>query len=417
MVTIGIVFLLGILGLVVDAGYGYYLKQVVQASADSAVMAGATAANASGSMCGTSVSCPSEGYTCPDSPTNPPVTNFDSACLYAKANGAPSQQVTLYGGSGSQSGSGISNGSYWMTATVTKTMPLGFLRVMGFQSADISATASSGTFPSSAAGGCIYVLDPNGSNAFNAPGTAGLASNCGIYVNSTSSSAFRTQGNSNISANSIKVVGAASISNNSTVTPTPTTGVSPISDPLANLPAPDYSGCDYTGFQTSASQTVNPGVYCNGMKITGGTITFNAGVYVLRGIGLQVSGNNTVLNGSGVMFYNTGDSSYPAGTLNIPSGVSSNLSGATSGVYQGILFFQDRSSNQPGSIGGGSTQNLTGSIYMPNAALYFSGGSSTQASTAALIVKDIGLVGNSYLALDPTGQYTGISQSAISLTK
>ena len=31
MVTMGITFLLGVLGLVVDVGYGYYVKQVTQA--------------------------------------------------------------------------------------------------------------------------------------------------------------------------------------------------------------------------------------------------------------------------------------------------------------------------------------------------------------------------------------------------
>jgi hypothetical protein len=422
MASLGIVFLIGILGLVVDIGYGYYIKQVAQAAADSAVMAGAAFANANGSICdGTVVLCPSGGSTCPASPTSPPVTNFDAACLYAKANGFPStgnQTVKIYGGTGSQSGSGVSGGNYWMSVTATQTMPLGFLSVIGAQSATISASASSTNFSLGSAGGCIYVLDTNGGPAFNAPGTSGLTSNCGIYVNSSATNAFRVQGNATITAGTIKVVGTSSISNNATVTPTPTNGVSAVSDPFEHLGSPTVSGCDVTGYQLSGgTATLSPGTYCNGIKISGGTVTLNSGVYVLRGIGLQLSGNGTVINGSGVMFYNTGDSTYPAGTFTLGSGVTTNLSAPTSGAYKGILLYQDRTVSTVGTIGGGSNQNFSGTIYMPNAYVNFNGGSTTNALTAAIIVKDINLVGNSYLAADTTGNITGLTQTSISLTQ
>ena len=39
MVSVGIIFLMGILGLVMDVGWGYYRKQVAQAAADSAATA------------------------------------------------------------------------------------------------------------------------------------------------------------------------------------------------------------------------------------------------------------------------------------------------------------------------------------------------------------------------------------------
>jgi hypothetical protein len=422
MASVGIVFTIGILGLVVDLGYGYYIKQVAQAAADSAVLAGAAVANANGSTCdGTVVLCPSNGSTCPASPTNPPVSNFDAACLYAKTNGFPStgnQTVKIYAGTGSQSGSGVSGGNYWMSVTATQTMPLGFLGILGSQSATVSATASSTTFSSAGAGGCIYVLDTSGGPAFDAPGTSALTSNCGIYVNSNASNAFRVQGSAVIKSSTIKVVGSSTISNNATVTPNPTNGVSAATDPFANLPAPTVNGCDVTGYQLSGgSDTLNPGTYCNGIKISGGTVTFNAGVYILRGIGLQLSGNGTVLNGSGVMFYNTGDATYAAGTFNLGSGVTTNLSGPTSGTYKGILMYQDRNVSTVGTIGGGSTQNFTGTVYMPNAYVNFTGGSTTNSLTAAIVVKDIKLVGNSYLAADTTGNLTGMAQSSIALTQ
>ena len=58
MVSIGMVFLMAILGLVVDVGYGYFIKQCAQTAADSAAVAAALAAQSSGGVCSTTVLCP-----------------------------------------------------------------------------------------------------------------------------------------------------------------------------------------------------------------------------------------------------------------------------------------------------------------------------------------------------------------------
>ena len=87
MVTMGITFLLGLLGLVVDVGYGYYVKQVAQAAVDSAAIAAVVAATSTSGACGTAVLCNATPTNCSASPTYPPATDFDSACLYAKKNG------------------------------------------------------------------------------------------------------------------------------------------------------------------------------------------------------------------------------------------------------------------------------------------------------------------------------------------
>ena len=125
LVTVGLVFTFGILGLVVDVGYSYYLKQVAQAAVDSAVTAAATMANSNGGTCGTGVLC-EQNYSCPSNPTNPPATDFDTACLYAKANGYASsgnQQITLSAGTGNPPTVGGLTANYWISATATRTMP------------------------------------------------------------------------------------------------------------------------------------------------------------------------------------------------------------------------------------------------------------------------------------------------------
>src|SRR5690242_5368213 len=58
MVTVGTVFIMGILGLVMDVGWGYYRKQVAQAAVDSAVLAAVTEASTGTS---TTFTCNSNG--------------------------------------------------------------------------------------------------------------------------------------------------------------------------------------------------------------------------------------------------------------------------------------------------------------------------------------------------------------------
>ena len=94
MVNLGITFLLGLLGLVVDVGYGHYVKQAAQGAADAAVMAAITAVGTNPS-CGGSVQCQT-GYSCPSNASN--ATDFGVACLYAQSNGFTNgngQTVTL----------------------------------------------------------------------------------------------------------------------------------------------------------------------------------------------------------------------------------------------------------------------------------------------------------------------------------
>lgn len=408
MVTMGLVFLMGMMGLVVDIGYGYYVKQVEQAAADSAALAAATAAQSSEGACSDTVLCQSN-YTCQATPDAS--TNFGVGCLYANKNGAANSSVTLSSGTGSVGGA---NMTYWVTASVTSQLPVLFSRVIGFSKASASAIATGGIISTGAAA-CIYVLDPTLSHSMTVSGGSSfIKSDCGVYVNSSSSQALNVSGGATINTAVVDVVGGTDISGGSTVTPTPTTGVQAASDPLANLPEPTYSGCDHTSFTvSSATATLSPGVYCNGITITGtSTVTFNSGTYILNGGGFTSSSSGTSLSGSGVFFYNTSNG-YAYKPVILSGGTSVSLSAPTSGTYQGILFFQDRSitSSSQNAISGGSTGNLSGSIYMPSGQVVFSGGSTSGPLTLAIIAKDFTVSGASYLKKDTTGALTGISTS------
>jgi hypothetical protein len=216
------------------------------------------------------------------------------------------------------------------------------------------------------------------------------------------------------------VVGGAVLSNNSHVTPTPITGITPVEDPFATVPPPTFNGCDYTNLQTKGTMTLDPGVYCGGLKISAGsTINFNPGIYVLNGGGLMVSSSNATLTGSQVMFYNTSTGGYTFGTIVITGGATINFSAPRSGTYKGILIFQDRAitGSANNAIGGGANETYTGSIYMPTGNLNFVGGSTTQALTTALIAKSISISGDAYLARDDTGDLIGIPQTMVGMVQ
>lgn len=410
MVTVGLMFLMGLLGLVVDIGYGYYQKQVAQAAADSGAMAAAVAAKASGASCGGSVLCQTS-YTCPSTPTT--ATNFDMGCLYAQQNGPSGETFTVSSGTGTVSG--IST-QYWVTVTGTQQFSTLFSRVTGHSAGTVSAQAT-GAVVGSGAGGCIYVLDPSGGGALNISGSAILNSNCGIYDDSSASNALIASGGSTVTASVVDVVGNVNISGGATITPSPVTGATSMPDPLASVPAPTIGGCDHTNTNISATtKTLSPGVYCGGIIVSGGAnVTFTSGNYILNGGGFNISGNSTV-TGSGVMFYNT-SSGYAFGPVTISGGTVLTLSAPTSGTYQGILFFQDRSINSSAqsTFSGGTNNSLSGSLYFPTATLNFSGGATTAPITMAMICKDLNISGNAFLQKDLTGALTGIGKSAVYL--
>ena len=256
-------------------------------------------------------------------------------------------------------------------------------------------------------------MDPSASGAYTIVGTATVNSNCGIYVNSSASDAFTAKGTSSTTASTIKVVGGTKTTGGASVSPAPTTNSAAVADPLASLPAPSYSGCDHTSFSaTGGTINLTPGVYCNGIRITGqAQLNLAPGTYILNGGGLTSTSANTTINGNGVFFYNTSNG-YSFGPISLAGGTSVTLTAPTSGTYQGILFFQDRSitSSATNTIAGGAATDISGTVYMPTGDVELVGNTTT-VQTMALIVNTFTAVGTSYLQKDTTGALTGLGRS------
>ena len=154
---------------------------------------------------------------------------------------------------------------------------------------------------------------------------------------------------------------AGGVSTSRTITPEPRLNCRQMDDPFQSLPAPVTTGCTYPNLvqvQPNDQKTLAPGIYCGGLTIKGEAM-LQAGVYVIKGA-LTIN-SQAAVSGSGVTFYLTGSG---AG-FSINGGGAVTLTAPTSGVYGGVLVFQDRLANvgATNTLNGGASTKLVGAIY------------------------------------------------------
>jgi hypothetical protein len=422
-IVLNLTTIFAIMGLAADVGMGYLAREQAQTAADAAVSAAATYAANNGFTCGTSGVVCGSATPCAYPNVTSPTNNLQVGCLYAAANGfvnTGNQTVSLTANASSTTPPpGVTGNSpaYWVQANVsTKTNTLFglFAKVGTFNINSVAAAGVTTTPP----GACIYVIaSGNVSSAFSAAGGSTVtASGCGIFVASTSSSAFYATGGAKVTASQIVVTGGSSIGGGASASPTPVSGS--VSDPLANLPMPTFSGCDHTNYSVGNgnSASLTHGVYCGGISISGGSaVTLGAGTYVLNGGGLSVSNGATLTSSGGVTFFNTGQSGYTVAAISTGGGANLNLSAPTTGTYQGILFVQDRNLtySTANTFSNGSSSNMTGTLYFPTTSLSYGGGANQ--TYMAIVAKTVSFSNGTSVKADTTGTYTGLASHGASL--
>ncbi len=428
LATLLIILLLSMVGFSMETGLAYYMRQSAHAAAESAAMA--TVLAAMSSVSGSSVTC-SSGATgtqcsstatsCPSSPATPPTNNIGNGCLYAKQNGFTEGGSTTIKITANNTSPPPNNPNvtvlYWAQATVATRQPQLFSALFSNSGLFTGALATAAIVSNGTPSGCIYVLNATAQRAFDVEGSE-VQTTCGIYVNSSNSVALYIGGNPPggagtpaISASSVSIVGNYQNGGQGTIVPSPLTGQTAASDPLASLPEPSPGSCTATNYNWSqGTTTLSPGTYCGGIHISGGNVTFSAGEYIMLGGGLTIDSASTTVTGSGVSFYNTSNSSYSYGTLTISGQPNVTFSAPTSGTYEGIFFFTDRAqtSTSQNQINGATTATIQGTIYMPTVPLLYTGESSTGTYTG-LVVNTLEINGSTNFKQDPTGQYTGLS--------
>lgn len=349
--------LIGFTGLAVDVGSWYAEKARLQTTADAAALGGAWELRRSGS------------------------TDADieaSAAEIAARNGFTQGTDDILVVTTDQA-AGI------VTAEVRRRAPLFFSGLFLTEAPMVAARAVALVNPPPA---CILALEPS-AEAVNLNGNGNVtAEGCAIHLNSTAPKALSASGNGAISAAAICVGGGYS-GRAGAYSPEPLTNCPPRADPFANLPVPDTAGCDHLPTRRLLGRDhLRPGVYCGGIKVSGtADVVFEPGLYVIKNGGLDVSGIGEV-SGEGVTFVLTGNGA----DIKMSGNTEVALSAPTSGDMAGILFYQNPA-EQPDKrdvyvhqLSGGHHSRYDGVLYLPNAAVTFTGHSAADLASASMIV-------------------------------
>lgn len=392
MVALSMLSMLGIIGFSIDVGQLRLAKQHLQMTADAAALAGALELG----QC-SQANCPVLQAAAQAALTENQLPG--SKLLSNCATGDATQlTVTVNNGPCAVSGNPHNNNASYVEVVVSQPQPTYFAGVLGIPSVLITARSEAAL---GATQNCVYALGTTGPDIFlNGAGSVTI-SNCGIVDNSSSSNALFVNGQYSLTAKSIGVVGGVYVNGPSSVSPAPTTGIPPATDPLASLDPPSFSAgsCMKDPGINGQSTTLGPGCY-NGLSINGGgTVTFTSGVYIVNGP-LQFNNTGTI-NATGATFYLP-----PGASALVNGGGTLNLSAPTSGTYDGILFYQSRNNSQQVTFNGSATSTIKGILYLPNANLLMNGSSNNKIYTA-LIVKSVTLNGTVTI-----GDYAKVNSSS-----
>jgi hypothetical protein len=175
-------------------------------------------------------------------------------------------------------------------------------------SASASSTGAPAPRPDGTCGFCV--LAPTGTSVTDSSGALLSVSGANMVVDSSSAGAVKLTSSGSVTAPSVGVVGTVVRTASGTVQNL-TTGISPVPDPLAAVPAPALplpTPVPSVSVSSGKSATITPGVY-DTISVTGsGNLTFQPGTYVIRS-GFTSTGTGRVA-GAGVTLY-LACSTYP----------------------------------------------------------------------------------------------------------
>ena len=261
-VALALTCVLGLVGVATDVGLLFHFKRNLQIAADSAAVAGAlqlkinTAAVSSAATAAAAKNGVSSGVTVHNPPTSGP---HSASAAYVEV-------------------------------IITQSEPLFFARVLGLSSMNVAARAVA---TNGASNGCMYTLSTSGTGILM-NGTVNLtAATCSIIDDSSNGSqALLANGNVTLAAKSIGVVGGVTNNGGNSITPTPVTGIVPVSNPLASLTPPTNPGGCTSALFNGSGGTLSQGCY-SGITINGSNIivTLSAGTYFITG-SFIVNGSN-----------------------------------------------------------------------------------------------------------------------------
>ncbi len=327
-----------------------------------------------------------------------PLTLSATVTAKAPSNATPAGSVDFYDTTTQVDLGTVSLSANGTASLTTATLPVGPQTITVSYAASSNFLAAS-TSVSATIVESIYTLNSSLSGDLSVSGNASVNIAGLIQVDSKSSTALQASGSATVSASAIHVVGGVQTSGSATLSVKPVTGSASVFDPEAALTVPT-GGTKQNSVNLGGSQTltINPGIYGQ-ISVSGNAkLTMNPGVYVLAGGGFTVTGNGSV-TGSGVMLYNAGSNYTTTGSggnfggITLGGNGTVSLTAPTTGIYAGVLIFQERDNNRAIALSGSGVASLNGGlIYAPQALLNVSG--NAQVKHSPLIVAQLQVSGN-----------------------
>lgn len=325
------------------------------------------------------------------------------ATMEATSNGYDATTDTLTYVGTPTSGAYVGDTAY-IEVLFTRQLETILSQVLFSLSPSTTARAVAGTTSDQEA--CVLALAGTGTGIkLSGNGTSVTMAGCSLVANSSDADKAIWVQNGTLTTECLSTVGGTTVGGTlDTTCTTPVTGAAAADDPFSDLTVPPFTstGC-LTGTGNNAytpadGETLSEGVYCDGLSISAGdTVTMDPGTYIIDEGDFTVNGNATI-TGSDVTIILTSNSGGSYGSIKITGGgtvdlsapTSEDVSGAITGDYTGILFFQDpdapTNSNLNSSISGGSEVELGGAVYLPNNDLSFSGGNTADSNGCLMLV-------------------------------
>ncbi len=325
-------------------------------------------------------------------------------------------------------------GAQYVEVVVTElNVPTYFLGVVGAGFTTVQSRAVAGLVKGY--DGCVITLNPTARDSLTVVGNGVLSANCGIMVNSDDERAIHTTPGTCLESSEWIGTAGLSVANSTCVNPSIQPKALPMDDPMAGTTPPPIPENPYaSGVRINAAdcnnENQNPqfagtwppytcdadgtyhwpaGRYDDLFQIQGGTHVFDPGIFIFNS-GLKITGNNTMVTGIGVGFYNTDlGTGYNWRAIDIGSGVEGELSAPTADPMKGILSWAD--GDQPlipagNHIIGHADMVFTGTIYMPSQHLDYGGNTNSVGEWTYLIADTIDVHGEASVSqLDPHFQF------------
>ena len=346
---------LGIAGLAIDTGHWYASQRAAQGAADAAAVAAARELAWSDDIADLTA----------------------AANELALMNGFEAAAVTV----NHPPLNGPSAGNSGAVEVIVQQPTPGFFSTLFLGDGGVEVSARSVAGSVGGAPACLIALEPTERYGLLLTGGSSIvADGCMLQINSANEKAMKLGGSgAGITADVTAVVGDIE-AGAELISPEAQISAPAMADPLASLAPPPYdsSTCDETNYLTGSSATVtlNPGVYCGGIKVeSGADVTFNPGIYIIKD-GQLLAKSGSMMTGDGVGFYFTGDDA----TFELTGGASAHFSAPTSGPMAGVIFYADpvtapNDEKSASVVGGGGDTVFEGTLYFPNQDIDYTGGS------------------------------------------